>query len=160
MEGFRPGIDIEGRPDHNCTLPLEKQFWRTEVKAKLPYVHSTSRNACLIHKVAYVEARWYSGHYSYMRRLEQPWIRAQTVCGLGIYLSNGKKSGKMCGLPDPNAVLCGVCHGELPTFSKHRTARIKKQWAKDHLGCKGVVEVIGPYQNLGGDSERSDQRDQ
>jgi hypothetical protein len=99
-----------------------------------------------------MEARWYSGHYSYMQRLDKPFVYARAVCGLNIYLNNGKKSGKMCSLPNPNAVLCGVCHGELPTFSKNRKDAIKRQWAKDHLGCKGVVEVIGPYQYPGGEN--------
>jgi hypothetical protein len=54
-------------------------------------------------------------------------------------------SGKMCIVPDPEAVLCGRCHGEWPTFSARRKARIKKRWAHDHLGCTGTTEVIGPY---------------
>jgi hypothetical protein len=141
MIGFREGIDYPGRPDFK-----DESFGKTEAKKHLPYVHSTSHNACLIHKVSRVVIRWYSGHYDYMKRLESPSMYAECVCGQTVFLNNGRRSGKMCETPDPNAVLCGRCHGELPTFSKRRKMRIKKQWAKDHLGCKGVVEVIGSYQ--------------
>ena len=143
---FRPGIDYMGRPDLNCILPRESRWWITKAKRHMPYVHSTSRNACLIHKVASVQLRWYDGAYDFMRRREKPSICANCVCGQTIYLNNGKRSGKMCEIPDPNAVLCGRCHGEIATFSLNRTVRIKRRWAKDHLGCKGIQEVIGAYQ--------------
>jgi len=138
--GFRPEIDIPGRPDFQ-----DHNFGKMRAKKFLPYVHSTTHNACLIHKVAYVTLHWYQGHYSYMRRLENPIIIAETVCGCSRFVNNGEKSAKMCEIPDPKAVLCGRCFGELPTFSKRRKVRIKKRWAKDHLGCKGITEVIGPY---------------
>jgi hypothetical protein len=143
--GYREGIDIPGRPDHGRGN-WDKPSFTLIAKKHMPYAHSTSRNACLIHKVAVVRIHWYSGHYSYMRRLESPSVYAETVCGQTVFINNGKKSGKMCEIPDPNAVLCGRCHGELPTFSRRRIVRIKKQWAKDHLGCKGLHEVIEPYQ--------------
>ena len=140
IKPFRPGIDIDGRPDF-----ADPSFGKTYAKNFLPYVHSTSRHACLIHKVAFVEIRWYEGYNQFMRHRDIPNVIANTVCGCSRFLTNGNKSAKMCKIPDPNAVLCGRCFGELPTFSKRRTVRIKKQWAKDHLGCKGTVEVIGPY---------------
>jgi hypothetical protein len=49
-------------------------------------------------------------------------------------------------IPDRNAVLCGRCHGEPATFSRKRVQSITKQWAHDHLGCKGMREVIGSYE--------------
>jgi hypothetical protein len=143
--GYREGIDYPGRPDHSC-LPESKQFWVKRVKKHLPYAHGKFGSSFLIHKVAYVTATWYEGRYSYMRRLENPKLIAHCICGRFIFLTNGKRSGKMCSLPDPNAVLCGTCHGQLPTFSKRRILRIKKRWAKDHLGCKGIHEVLGPYE--------------
>ena len=111
-------------------------------KKFLPYVHSTGHNAMLIHKVASVRMFW--GDDSKLTMI------AETVCGMSKILAHhynkpGEVKAKMCEIPDPSAVLCGRCHGELPTFSKRRTIRIKKRWAKDHLGCKGIVEVIGPY---------------
>jgi hypothetical protein len=139
-EGFREGIDYPGRPDF-----AEHGWGERPAKKFLPYVHSTTGNATLIHKVDRVKIRWYQGRNSYMRRLEQPTVIAETVCGVSRFITNGRKSSKMCKIPDPAAVLCGRCHGELPTFSKRRKYRIKKRWAKDHLGCKGVVEVIEPY---------------
>jgi hypothetical protein len=142
-EPFRPGIDIEGRPDLGPKPRFE--YWKP-VKKWLPYVHSTTANSCLIHKVECAEIRWYEPCYGFLQRLQHPQLLARTVCGRSVFLTNGKKSGKMCIVPDPNAVLCGRCHGELPTFSKRRKDRILRKWAHDHLGCKGVVEVIGPYQ--------------
>lgn len=110
-------------------------------KRFLPYVHSTGPNAMLIHKVAAVKLCFEASKTT---------IIAETNCGMSKilahrYLSSRHTPAKMCEIPDPNAVLCGVCHGELPTFSKRRKEQIKKRWAKDHLGCKGIVEVIGSY---------------
>jgi hypothetical protein len=85
-----------------------------------------------------------------MQRLDKPTVIAYCVCGAIRYLNSGKHSAKVCEIPDPNAVLCGLCHGELPTFSRRRKERIARQWAHDHLGCKGVNEVIGPYQEPNG----------
>ena len=145
-EGFREGIDYPGRPDFggaNWGIQKAKKF--------LPYVHSTTANSTLIHKVAVVNIRWYQGWNSYMKRLEHPVVIAETVCGMSKFVSYAGKhsrlqsAAKMCIIPDPAAVLCGRCHGELPTFSKHRKLRIKKRWAKDHLGCVGTTEVIPAY---------------
>lgn len=144
-EGFREGIDYPGRPDHGGSNG-DVDWGITRAKKFLPYVHSTTKNSTLIHKVSCVKIRWYQGYYSYMRRLENPILIAETVCGMYKFLNAGRAPSKMCEIPDPAAVLCGVCHGELPTFSCKRKVRIKKRWAQDHLGCKGVVEVIGPYQ--------------
>jgi len=140
---FRPGIDIDGRPDFG-----NWEFGVTHAKHALPYVHSTWRNACLVHKVADVRMRWYDAKGSWLQRRDTPSVIAETVCGQFVFLGtdNRRLRGKMCKIPDPNAVLCGRCHGELPTFSAKRKWRIKKRWAKDHLGCKGITEVIGPYQ--------------
>ena len=113
--------------------------WRY-AKKFLPYVHSVGPNAMLIHKVANVKIDFGGGKTS---------IIAETVCGMSKSIThrygNGRIKSKMCEIPDPNAVLCGACHGELPTFSKKRKIRIKKRWAKDHLGCKGIVDVLEPY---------------
>jgi hypothetical protein len=142
--GFREGIDYPGRPDLGTNKIVD---WGI-VKAKrfLPYVHSTAGNALLIHKVASVEIRWYQGYWNYMKRREQPSLHALTVCGMWKALSRKKGAAKMCEIPDPRSVLCGKCHGELATFSRKRTVRVKKRWAKDHLGCKGAHVVIDPYQ--------------
>jgi hypothetical protein len=132
---FREGIDVMGRPDHNCYLPEEKQWWWTEAKTFKPLVHGSSHNCCLVHKVARVKLRWYDGYYSYMRRRDHPCAIAETVCGQYFFLNVPKKGAKMCELPAPDAVQCGRCNGELPTFSKRRKVQIKRQWAKDHLAC-------------------------
>ncbi len=138
---FRPGIDIKGRPDFG-----HPDFGTTKVVRFAPYVHSRIGQGYLIHKTAQVEIKWYSGHYDWMQRLEKPNVIARTVCGQSVFLNNGKKSGQVCEIPDPNAVLCGRCHGELPTFSKARKERIAKRWAKDHLGCTGQDQVISAYE--------------
>lgn len=117
------------------------QDWKWHYAKKfLPYVHSVGPNAMLIHKVAAVKMCFEGTKTT---------IIAETICGMSKIVahrySGGRMKAKMCEIPDPNAILCGSCHGELPTFSKRRKVRIKKRWAKDHLGCKGIVEVIGPY---------------
>lgn len=139
--GFREGIDYPGRPD--IGYGYDPDWGCTFAKKFKPYVHSVSSNATLIHKVDRVRIRWYAGNYSYMQRLSVPSITAETVCGMSKLISSphigkNRMRAKMCEVPDPNAVLCGVCHGELPTFSRKRKVRIKKRWAKDHLNCKGV----------------------
>ena len=139
---FRLGIDIKGRPD--LGFGHDKDWGIVFAKKYPKYIHSTNGNSLLIHKIACVKISWYSGNYDYMRHLDKPRIYAETVCNRHIFLS-GKKAGKSCEIPDLDAVLCGTCHGELPTFSKRRKDLISRQWAKDHLGCKGLHEVIGTY---------------
>lgn len=141
---IRPGIDIEGRPDFEAHRRGEA-FGVTYAKTFPKYIHSIGANSCLIHKVTAVRMSWYAAEGSWLRRLDTPFLAAECVCGAHIVMS-GRRAGKTCEIPDPAAVLCGRCHGELPTFSKRRKIRIKKRWAKDHLGCKGLHEVIGPYQ--------------
>ena len=152
-DGFREGIDYPGRPDFGTNWGILK------AKKFLPYVHSTTGNATLIHKVDRVEIRWYQGYYSYMKRLDKPVIIAQTVCGCSRFISSVSHPAKMCKIPDPHAVLCGRCHGELPTFSRQRIVRIKKRWAHDHLGCTGVVEVIPAYEAPKENHERTANHD-
>ncbi len=124
------------------------KYFEVLAKKFLPYVHSVGPNALLIHKVASVRIFWDERNGKVNQG--KPAVIAKTICGVSRivshYYGKGKIRAKMCEIPDPNAVLCGRCHGDIATFSKQRTAKVTKRWAHDHLGCKGSDEVIGPYQ--------------
>ena len=114
-------------------------------KKFLPYVYSTGSNGALIHKVERVQIFW--DVKDGQRNQGKPAVIAETVCGMskiiGHYYANpGETRAMMCEIPDPSAVLCGRCLGELPTFSKRRSERIAKKWAHDHLGCKSYDAAI------------------
>lgn len=103
-----------------------------------PYVFSVSKNGCLVHKIALVELRWYDYYYDVLIKCQRPHMIARTVCGVTRFLE--AKRSRTCLIPAPEAVLCGVCHGDGPTFgarkipdqSARRTAR---KWASVRLGC-------------------------
>lgn len=129
---------IEGRPDFR-----NPKFGVTRAKRFPPYVFSVSVNSCLIHKIAYVEMHWYEvirgGHALARRR--KPFVFATTVCGQSKRLSVGSRGAqpaRTCLLPDPDAVLCGRCHGEAATFGKEGAgtkAGLSRQEAWTKLGC-------------------------
>lgn len=79
------------------------------VAPKKAYVYGTGRNNCLVHKINYIKLRWWTygpgGHY--LVRLESPLMSAETFCGRYIRLSD--TSGKMCELPNPDAVPSAPC---------------------------------------------------
>jgi hypothetical protein len=127
---------IHGRPDFR-----DHDFGVTYAKKFPPFVFSIRGNSALIHKVDAVRMRWYEvgGRGEYLYRLDQPRLTAVTVCGMYKRLSG--ESSRTCMLPNPNALLCGRCHGEVPTFSKHGAATkagITRTAAHVKLGC--VVE--------------------
>lgn len=80
-----------------------------------PYVYSTM--GALIHRVEGVTMRWYELiSMDRMVRLDRPLLYYRCFCGMNVY---GWRAG-VCMIPDPNAVLCGRCHG--------RGATIKGRW--------------------------------
>ena len=114
----------------------DRTFGVTRAKRHPAYVHSVNRNACLMHKVAYVEIQHYAliagGHK--MGRLKQPAMMAHTVCGYCFSLT--PERSRTCAVPLPNAVLCGRCHGQLPTFRRDVTSTAAKREARVKLGCE------------------------
>lgn len=124
---------IHGRPDF-----ANPEFGITRAKKHAPYVFSIRGLSCLVHKVAYVEIRWFNygpgGHT--LIRTDTPKMIANTVCGYHFFLE--AKRSRTCQIPDPAAVLCGRCHGEVATFGKDGPAQqagISKQAAHIALGC-------------------------
>ena len=124
---------IYGRPDfanHGFGVTLAKKF--------PPYVFSIGANACLVHKVKRVEIRWWqvAGHGEKLVKLTKPRMIAILACGEFRFLASDRT--RTCMVPNPDAILCGRCHGELAPFGKHGTARkagITVQQAHVKLGC-------------------------
>ncbi len=130
----RPENVIHGRPDfgnHGFGVTLAKTF--------PPYVFSVGANAGLVHKIVRVEIRWWvpGGHHGEcLVKLQRPRMIAQLACGDFRFLQGSRS--RTCLLPDPEALLCGRCHGEPATFGKHGEAikkGISRQQANVKLGC-------------------------
>lgn len=135
-----PRIVVRGRPDF-----YNRDFGRTEAKKFPPYVYSTDGTGCLVHKIARVELYWYrvGGVGDYLVRLNEPRMTAYTVCGAMRYLT--PRASRTCVVPDPDAILCGRCHGDVATFGKYGPALkagITRREAHTKLGC--VVEGVSP----------------
>lgn len=116
----------------------ERTFGVTLVKRFPPYVFSINGNALLIHKIARVECHWWKigGHGHTLIKALRPRMIAKTVCQQTKFLDSDR--ARTCRIPEPSAVLCGVCHGDPATFGKHGRGRregISKEWAHVQLGC-------------------------
>lgn len=125
-------IVIEGRPDFE-----DHNFGVTRAKRHPKYVYGTAFGS-LLHKVAYIQMRWWSPDYGRLVRRKAPRLLISTICGQTFFvgaMKNGKPRSTMCELPKPDAVLCGRCHGEGPTFGKNSNAGVTKREAKARLGC-------------------------
>jgi hypothetical protein len=123
------------------TRENEQNVWRNSPRAKRhpKYVHGKMGMAMMLHKVAYVEMRWWESDYSVFRRLVNPILCARTICGAYWRLEAGKAG--TCSIPKPDAVLCGVCVGEGRRWPRgENNPAVTKRQAKDRLGC--VVEGI------------------
>jgi hypothetical protein len=130
-------VVIDGRPD----FPGWKRFGITQAKHFPKYVYSANKMGLLIHKIAVVELHWWTpirGGQA-LARLDKPRMIATTVCNQIKFLKPGR--AHTCMIPEPNAVLCGRCHGEAPTFGRNRKQVISKEYARDHLGCV-AMEVL------------------
>src|SRR5882762_5350715 len=75
----------------------------TRVKKHPKYVHGKVGMAMLLHKIDYVEARWYDYGFHEFIRLKHPSIAARTICGSWFHLQSGRAG--TCELPAPDAVL-------------------------------------------------------
>ena len=129
-------IYTEGRPD----FPGWKRFGITKAKHFPPYVYSANKMGLLIHKIADVDLYWWEpcdGGERLVRRTA-PKMIAHTICNQSKYLKPGK--AHTCAIPRPDAILCGRCHGETPTFARNKPAKVSKQYARDHLGCIAATE--------------------
>lgn len=115
----------------------ERTFGVTTSHRHPAYVYSIGGNACLMHKVREVTIQWYAiVNMNRLGRLKQPAMMAQTVCGMSKTLRAERT--RTCHIPEPDALLCGRCHGEPATFGKHGSATkagTKRAEAHVKLGC-------------------------
>jgi hypothetical protein len=124
------------------TRESEYLIWRDppHVKKHPKYVHGKIGMSSLLHKIDYVEMRWYDYDWDYFLRLKNPILTARTVCGMLWRLEVGK--GTTCEIPNPDTVLCAACHGEGRNFGRNGKTKITKRQAKDRGGCIAHGEQI------------------
>lgn len=103
------------------------------VKKHPKFVHGKVGSAMLLHKVQYVEARWYAYGMHEFTRLQHPSLAARAVCGARFHLEAGRAG--VCELPAPDAVICGMCSGKGRIFGRNGSNHVTKRQAKDRLGC-------------------------
>lgn len=130
-------IIINGRPDME-----DHSFGTTKAKKFPPFVYSTNSNGCLIHKVRFMELRWYEVESrDSLRWLKNPRIIIVTKCSQSFFLKSRNGLGfKMCEIPSPDAVMCGRCEGKNASFSKGVDSYEKRKEAHAKLGC--MAEVV------------------
>lgn len=117
---------------------VSREFGVTKARRHPAYVYAINRNAALMHRVAEVRLHWHAYIHggSTLARLKQPAMIAETVCGYAFPLD--PKRTRTCAVPEPEALLCGRCHGEPATFGKHGAGTksgIKRAQAHVKLGC-------------------------
>ena len=113
----------------------ERTFGVTQAKRHPAYVYAISKNAGLMHKVRDVMIQHYAiVSMGKLGRLKTPAMIAHTVCGSSFPLLAERT--RTCTVPEPDAILCGRCHGEPATFGKHGAKRgMKRAEAHVKLGC-------------------------
>lgn len=116
----------------------DHSFGITLAKRHPPYVFSIRGPARLVHKVAYVELHWWriAGRGEKLVKMKRPVLIAHTPCGFSTRLK--AQNARTCHVPNPDAMLCGRCHGESASFGKHGAATkagVKRTEAHVKLGC-------------------------
>lgn len=124
---------IEGRPDFG-----DRAFGKSEAKDFPPYIFSVRGGSALVHRVSNVQLHWYrvSGRGERLVRVNRPLMIAHTVCSMSFRVQGS--NSRMCMIPNPEALLCGRCHGEPATFGKHGKGtrqKIRRAVAHVKLGC-------------------------
>lgn len=124
---------INGRPDFR-----DHDFGVTEAKSFPPYVFGIRGLSCLVHKILHVRMHWYrvGGGGSKLVRMKRPVLIATTNCQQSWRLE--PTSSRTCYIPNPDALVCGRCHGEGATFGKRGPSRkrgLTRQEAHVKLGC-------------------------
>ena len=101
--------------------PRARRELFTVAKRFLPYIHSISGNAKLVHRVLSVELRWYWWDAEgYFGRQVSPRMIAFTMCGQMFH----EGRARLCAEPKSEALLCGRCHGQPPLFGKSSPERL------------------------------------
>jgi len=122
---------IDGRPDLR-----NHEFGITTASKHPPYVFSIRGASALVHKVARVRLHWFrlAAGGDKLVRVNRPLAVADCVCGQFFRLE--PEISRTCRVPEPDALLCGRCHGEPASFGKHGAARgAKRMDAHIKLGC-------------------------
>jgi hypothetical protein len=118
---------------------IDPAFGVTRAKSHPPFVFGIRGVSCLVHRVAYVDLHWWrigGPGGSSLVKLKKPLAIATCVCAQHFRLESD--ICRTCRLPDPKALLCGRCHGEIPPFGRHGAATkagITRQEAHVKLGC-------------------------
>jgi hypothetical protein len=133
---------VDHAVDDEHVAPIERHGCRggpvTYASKHPPFVFSVRGVSCVVHKIAYVEVHWWrvGGHGHTLVKMKRPVMVAHTPCG-AFFRLQGERS-RTCHVPNPDAILCGRCHGEPASFGKHGAATkagIKRQVAHVKLGC-------------------------
>lgn len=124
---------VRGRPDF-----ANREFGKTYAKKHPPYVFGIRGVSCLVHKILRVEMHWYrcGGRGDFLVKMKRPVMIAITTCQQSFRLT--PTVSRTCILPNPDALLCGRCHGEGATFGKSGPSKkegITRQVAHVKLGC-------------------------
>jgi len=135
-------IVYPGRPDFS-----DHEWGVTYAKSFPQYVYSLSHNASLIHRVSYVQVRWWRGSYDKMIRLRKPCIIAETICGMAKFIQTEETTfrrrlkASFCAVPKADAVLCEKCEGRaLSTFPRKKSdSKERMKLAKIKLGCIAIA---------------------
>jgi len=123
---------IDGRPDLDCNF----NWGKTRAKKHPPYVFSVVSSAALVHKIAWIDLWWWEliDGGNRMARVNKPKATAHSVCGYTFFLEAAKT--RTCIVPNPDALMCGRCHGELPPLGRNGHARhIPRAELHVKLGC-------------------------
>jgi hypothetical protein len=119
----------------------ERTFGVSTTRRHPAYVYAINKNAHLMHRIAGVTIHWYAiVTMNKLGRLKQPAMIAKTMCGYHFPLTADRT--RTCTVPEPDAVLCGRCHGEPATFGKHGRGT-KEGWDKRAARVKLGCEVAG-----------------
>lgn len=115
---------------------------RTYAKRVPKYVFGTSGNCSLVHKVLRVQMRWWEVGLNgqYLVRLQSPRMIAECGCGAFFHISSTK--AKTCEVPKQDAVICGRCLGNGPSFPRGKQHDVPMRLAKVRLGCMETGTAI------------------
>lgn len=107
---FRPGIDIDGRPDWK-----DHKFGKTKAKRHKRFVYSNidRTSPSKVHRVAAVRFSWYDAHGDWLERLDHPKIMVDCLCGYFFFLGPDKVSGILCNRPPAGYPRCPACEGRV-----------------------------------------------
>lgn len=115
----------------------ERTFGVTQARTHPEFVFGIRGVSCLVHKVRHVTIHWYAfAGMNHLGRLKRPCMIAETMCAQSFRLN--PEIARTCEIPSPDALLCGRCLGQGPTFPKRGRAyksQLTRQEAHIKLGC-------------------------